>query len=314
MNFCAPGLVAQELGKYLVGERSESKKGGVKKDDVEKVPKLAEREANVTYSKERNAHNTWSDADVFGFVVRSHDYMKNRVKTKTKPPPYSPTSFNIYSAPAKVDHLTPKLNLPEGPGELDQLEGRIPRFLVLNLLAPQYTPPVFSRRFDGPTYVAVMMFELNGSEISEPALRLLEGVYKNWRSKDEHPLRERLKMIANVRNFDKLAKERKLGRPEMTLLSQYNGKPVLMRPCHRVYVGSHYMEIDFDVHLFSFFPRQVWHSAAVNKNLLSHIVADIGILIQGDHADELPEQLLACLQCSCLDLEKEWPTLPPSPD
>jgi Protein ENHANCED DISEASE RESISTANCE 2, C-terminal len=72
-------------------------------------------------------------------------------------------------------------------------------------------------------------------------------------------IRQQVKMIARVANPVEWHKSGKLSRTELRLLESYNAKPVLMRPCQRFYRGANYLEIDFDLHSFSFFARKVRH-------------------------------------------------------
>jgi Protein ENHANCED DISEASE RESISTANCE 2, C-terminal len=74
---------------------------------------------------------------------------------------------------------------------------------------------------------------------------------------DNSGIRSQVKMIAQVANPQEWHESGKLSRTELRMLQSYNAKPVLMRPCMHFYRGRNYLEIDFDLHNFSFVARKV---------------------------------------------------------
>jgi len=51
-----------------------------------------------------------------------------------------------------------------------------------------------------------------------------------------------------------------LSMAEYKLLSNYNDKPVLTRPQHRVFFGPRYMEIVLDIHAWAYIARRAFSS------------------------------------------------------
>lgn len=69
-------------------------------------------------------------------------------------------------------------------------------------------------------------------------------------------IRQQVKMVARIANPVAWFESGKISRTELRFLESYNAKPVLMRPCQRFYRGKGYLEIDFDLHSFSYFARK----------------------------------------------------------
>ena len=253
-----------------------------------------------------------------GFRLRGKQYKKDRKKFPSEKPLYDVVHVLAFRSDKQ------KLDFGEliFGGDVGEIIHGCPTVYIANLMLPDYPPanPLWGKKEkggpDGPgqhIVVVARMTEETRAELERcggdvdkmaPEVGLMARHFRagphdeNGMDMPPHPapVRHCTKMVCMVADG-----QQELPMVVRVAIGQGNGKPFMVNKTgyFTKHEGKGYFEIAVNAHNFGQFATNGLRNC---HSFFKHLVLDIGVTLQGDHPDELPERLLFAFRAVKPDL------------
>ncbi|MDC3321742.1 DUF1336 domain-containing protein [bacterium] len=259
--------------------------------------------------------NFWSICNAQDFKVRGAHYASDGVKINSLSSMFEVAGVDLFKCKKKVDNISSFVTLPIPKDEkakeaLRQSKAKdatpwhktkdgIPFYFVVNIEFPDYDPPMLYDRTDGIGYSLVIYFtrkqDVDWSSKNNAASLLRKFAHSSLDGSSRKTMKGRFKCICQVAKLDELED---VGMILRNTLKKFNGKPFLAAPMQRYYEGQDYLEVDVDVHEFTWAARKGVRSV---RDMIKDFEVDLGFLVEGRGDEECPERLLGAVRVSKLN-------------
>ena len=260
--------------------------------------------STIPHSHSPSVSMGWSHSKCDHFKVRKGpDYKRHGHKAPSLDFLYDAVGADLLKSDCILSNIAPHLLFPAAPDYYDPRCG-FPALLVVNTQLPLTMPSLFSSSEDDPGVSVVGYYMIKretvqwglGEGSTQPPAAV--NVFRKLLEKKHSEKALAFKAIGLVHEIEKQ------NLPLMSLLTKYNGKPVLVTASSSFHFGSvpyPYLEIDYNVRKWSLLAR----TTLVQLNdKLKGIVCHVGYLVEATENEDQPERMLAATTIHNLDLSQ----------
>ena len=233
------------------------------------------------------------------------NYKLNGKKEASAMHVYNAVTCDVFKRKKSIQfHVSQRLTLPPPPdGKWTPNLSGLPRRLVINCILPAEAPSLMGSPTDGACYQIVLVFSAAAADLQRwiesncPASRLFKRFWEDapegvLPSNGDLDIKERMKLLPRVDNMKSLG---------LGWVAGYNGKPALITKSGSIYKGDDYLEICMNTMRFAYLTKK-------GVNSLFGRIPDFelhaAVTIEGREDSELPEQAVAAVRITGLDLLK----------